>query len=245
MTTLQIPGYEDIAKSGWLPVLAAVRGDQDNPVTRGSRFLRLADYIEGEGTKPTTGVGMYLGSDGLVAAQTQATDISLYNGDQIQQYLRDVGLTVSDLPVVSVDDAGCVLGVIPASGGTWQWGAIKNIRATLLGTRTTARSNLIGDEMLLPDPRGVLPSHDDTPDFGHRSLNRSEKVSVAVWNPDAVSGADRDPDDQRPDRGHWETRPLYEQVVGEARMVGGYEIRVVDEQPSNPDNGVLYFVRES
>lgn len=117
MTTLSIPGYEDIAKSGWLPQLAAVPGASDNPLTRGNTYLRLIDYIDGDGTKPTAGIGMYLSPTALVVEQEDATNISPFNGEQIREFLLSVGITI-DLPVINIDgtDEGRML---VAEGTEW------------------------------------------------------------------------------------------------------------------------------
>lgn len=64
------PGFPltgPIGYRGWSPVLVSA-------MDGARRVLRLSDYVGGEGPKPTTGVGLYLGTGGLVAAIASATD---------------------------------------------------------------------------------------------------------------------------------------------------------------------------
>lgn len=154
MPSIQIDA--DAARSGWVAQIVPERGDADNSFTRGNVYLKVLDYIEGTGAKPTAGVGQYLSATGYVDTQEAATNVAYFTGEDIMRYLKDVGLTVNELPIVSVADDGCILGV-----ENGEWGIRKNIRGTLLATRENAVDNEVGDSMLLPDPRSLA-------DDGHR-----------------------------------------------------------------------------
>lgn len=246
---LQIDVQEALSKSGWLPVIASVRGDLDNSVTRGNRYLRLVDYVEGNGQKPTTGVGQYLGEEGFVETQAQATNVAQFTGEEIQRYLRDVGLTVNELPIVTVDDAGCVLGVIdPDNDGNYEWGAIKNIRSTLRSTRDAAVENMIGDSLLLPDPRpnvdstdgevvSVYNSGDAAWEVRHIRDLVEQALNVRLRMSNVTPTSDDDGRVMRVVDGRWGIAEL------PGGTISGYTIEVVDSLPSNTDPNTIYLVR--
>lgn len=98
---LRIPG--DSSRSGWIPLMAAVPGDESNGLTRGNLYFRLVDYFGGTGAKPDDNIGMYLSSTGMVASQQEATNIGQLNGPQIQRYLQTQGLTTSENTIRIVD----------------------------------------------------------------------------------------------------------------------------------------------
>lgn len=102
--TLQIGGYQGSSRSGWLPLIAAVPGAEDNALTVGNTYLQLQDYYGGQGTKPTENVGMYLAGTGLTAVQQDATNISPFTSAQVSSYLRTNELFVSEHPIEIVDE---------------------------------------------------------------------------------------------------------------------------------------------
>lgn len=240
---IQLEAYEEANRSGWLPRLAAVPGDESSAVTRGNKYLKLAGYIGGRGDEPTDNVGEYLGEDGYVAVQAQATDISRYSGEELAQYLRDVGFTI-ELPIVTDEQNGCVLGV---QGGRWV--AAKDIRATLRESRLAAEQDREADSLLLPDPSAeailaaadegegyVVPVYSEGDDSwtvrDFRGRVASANSFYYKFSRDVPATGDRlDSDNGRV------------MTVIDGFWNKGYRIEVVDSLPGNPDSNTLYFER--
>lgn len=244
---IQIEAYESASKSGWLPHLAAVRGSVDNPATHGNKYLRLTGYIGGIGEEPTENVGDYIGPDGYVETQEQATDITRYTGDEIVAYLRGVGFTIS-LPIVSGVDNDSVL---VAQDG--QWVKANDIRGVLRNTRDNLNDLFNGqpDTLLLPDPGSetvpLIPVY--IPPWAQKegcwgyckmsSLNGRLFFSGAelpAQLPVAHSG----------NEGKYLKSEGLEWVAADVPDgdISGYTIEVVDSLPSNPEENTLYLIRE-
>lgn len=210
---IQIEAYEEASRSGWVPHLAAVQGDETNAATRGNKYLRLTGYVGGVGTVPSDNVGNYIGPDGYVEVQEQATDISRYDGDEVARYLRDIGFSV-ELPLVTLADVnqGAVLGASGASDTGYGWGRkVTYIDQLLWNTRNEAVDRRQYDSKLLPSPLGVLLNND---------RNNIKPVAFAIWEPNHdVPVADREaPGTHFPRVGHWRTVDFEQKVRDQLRL---------------------------